>query len=71
VTSTRSRKPQWPDWTAQTFTTLGMAHLERVRNELKSSGLYARGSRLSCEDIATSAAADLRTQGRGDLVKLA
>jgi len=46
-----------------------MSLLERSIVELKASGKYERGSRISAEDHATTVAALLNAQGRSDLFK--
>ena len=63
------REPNWPSWVSSTFTTEGMQVLESSLVELKTSGNYERGSRMSAADHATAVAAFLRTIGRHDLFK--
>lgn len=62
------RRPNWPSWVYVSFTPQGMAVLERSLIEMKSSGRYERGSRISAEDHATTVAALFRAEGRTDLL---
>lgn len=69
--ATRSmRRPNWPAWVFSTFTPKGLSVLERSFVEVKTSGVFERGTRISAEDHATAVAALLRSEGRTDLLDL-
>jgi hypothetical protein len=56
-------------WVYSTFTQDGLTHLERSYQQLKDFAEFPRSSRISAEDHASSVAALLKSEGRGDLVR--
>jgi hypothetical protein len=67
--SRRPHRPDWPQWVYESFNARGLAHLEAIYRHLKDESGLERASRISACDFASSILAQVRVDGRDELLR--
>lgn len=67
--SIEQKQPNWPDWLEDVFTEEGIRLLNMAYDHSKRNSHLERATRVSAEDLATSAVGCFIVAGRTDLLR--